>query len=300
MNKAAEHWDREAAEHATAVLRLWLAHPKIQARLNRLVSGDEAVDPYRWFLHWLKQNGVAIPVRSLVSVGCGVGELDRIFVDLGLADDILGLDVSPRSIEIARSMASEKNRANLHYQIVDLNEYRFAPQSCDIIIASMAVHHIENLEHFFAGAREALRPHPGFLMLNEFIGPMRFQWTPVQLEMINRLLEAIPRPLRRMTDGNFLDVVRKPFLSEMLAADPSESIRSNEIMIVLKDYFDIVEYRPWRGGLLHMLISDIVGNFIGDVVREGYISLLGVVEDILTETKVLSDDFAVIVAKPKQ
>ena len=71
-------------------------------------------------------------------------------------------------------------------------------------------------------------------------------------------------------------------------------------MIVLKDYFDIVEYRPWRGGLLHMLISDIVGNFIGDVVREGYVSVLATVEDILTETKVLSDDFAVVVAKPKR
>ena len=43
--------------------------------------------------------------------------------------------------------------------------------------------------------------------------------------------------------------------------DPSEAIRSEEIVPTLLRYFDILEFRPYGGAIQHMLLSGITGNF---------------------------------------
>jgi SAM-dependent methyltransferase len=83
-------------------------------------------------------------------------------------------------------------------------------------------------------------------------------------------------------------------------ADPSESVRSSEILPVFEMFFEVLEYRPYRGALLQMLLADIVGNFIGGPQLEGYVSVIAEFEDILTESGMFSDDFDVIVGRPKQ
>jgi hypothetical protein len=80
--------------------------------------------------------------------------------------------------------------------------------------------------------------------------------------------------------------------------DPSEAIRSGEIMTLLVKYFNILEVNEFGGTILHMLLQDIAGNF--DPEREEDMTILNLIcyfEEILIKKKVITSDFALIIAQ---
>jgi SAM-dependent methyltransferase len=93
--------------------------------------------------------------------------------------------------------------------------------------------------------------------------------------------------------------VNLPTESSVIALDPSESIRSAEIMPVLKQYFDIVEFKPLGGSILQFLLSDITCNFKGENGKQ-LLEMFFAIEDAFMVTGELSSDFAYIVARPKR
>lgn len=80
--------------------------------------------------------------------------------------------------------------------------------------------------------------------------------------------------------------------------DPSEAVRSSKILRLLETYFDIEEFRGYGGAVLHILLSDIAGNFMS-VVGEKILEMCFKVEDVLMELGEVGNDFAVIACKPK-
>lgn len=89
-----------------------------------------------------------------------------------------------------------------------------------------------------------------------------------------------------------------PTERSVIAVDPSEAVRSAEIMPVLHSLFDVIEYRPLGGAILQFLLSDIAGNFqdeAGAQLLEGFFRL----EDALMACGDLPSDFATIVARPR-
>jgi 2-polyprenyl-3-methyl-5-hydroxy-6-metoxy-1,4-benzoquinol methylase len=299
ISTSAAHWDEMAATHQIAIQRLWLSHPDIQRRMNRLVSGNPEVGPFPWFVQRLRELGVKLPVRHLISIGSGTGELERGLATLGVADRITAFDVSPEAVRIATEKAAAVKLSDIQYRCADLNTSSLGHMEADVAVANMSIHHVENLELLFSGLRTALSGFGGYLMFNEYIGPMRFQFGTVQLELLNRLSKSLPAILRSEPSGHVRSLVQKPLWADMVRIDPSEAVRSSEILDICKLHFDIVELRPWRGALLHFLLTDIVGNFVGNPVREGYVELLSEVEDILTESGMLQNDFAVVLARVK-
>lgn len=92
--------------------------------------------------------------------------------------------------------------------------------------------------------------------------------------------------------------VAVPTERSVISVDPSEAIRAQEIVPVLKDYFEMVEYRPLGGSILQFLLADIAGNFTDDAGRQ-WLDILFGIEDALLESGDLTSDFAYIVATPK-
>jgi len=89
-----------------------------------------------------------------------------------------------------------------------------------------------------------------------------------------------------------------PNLHSVMAVDPSEAIRSAEIVPVLKSHFDIDECRPLGGSILQFLLADIAGNFLTDD-GERLLAMLFTIEDTLSDLGDLPSDFAYIVARPR-
>jgi SAM-dependent methyltransferase len=166
------------------------------------------------------------------------------------------------------------------------------------------MHHFLNLEHIFEELRKSLKPK-GLLIVNEFVGPSQFQWTDKQLIIINELLEILPERLKvDVRSGRLKVPVRKPSIESMNENDPSEAIRSSDIIPLVYKMFYVEERIDFGGTILHMLLDAIIANF--NLAKEEDIAilrLLGYIEDILIKEKVISSDFTLIVArdiKPKR
>jgi hypothetical protein len=83
----------------------------------------------------------------------------------------------------------------------------------------------------------------------------------------------------------------------MNASDPSEAIRSAEIIPLLSEYFTILEQKDYGGTILHMLLQNIIANFDHDNYKDkSILSLLILLENILIREKVIDSDFAFLAA----
>ncbi len=125
----------------------------------------------------------------------------------------------------------------------------------------MAMHHFSNLEHIFNELRKSLKPN-GLFILNEFVGPSQFQWTEKQINITNELLEILPEKYKvDLTTGDLKERIYRPAIEFMNDYDPSEAIRSSDIVPLVAKYFKIEERIDYGGTILHLLLQNIVGNF---------------------------------------
>ena len=77
--------------------------------------------------------------------------------------------------------------------------------------------------------------------------------------------------------------------------DPTEGIRSSEIIPVMQEYFKIIERKDFGGSILHLLLNDIAGNFTDPGHKELIVELIKFEEDLIKSGK-LQSDFAYWVA----
>jgi hypothetical protein len=92
----------------------------------------------------------------------------------------------------------------------------------------------------------------------------------------------------------------RPTLNEMDIVDPSEAIRSGDILGVLPNYFDILEKKDLGGTILHLLLDGIAGNFDYDDPKDmKLLRMLFEIEDTFMDIGVIQSDFTLVVAKKK-
>ncbi|MGQ9696728.1 MAG: class I SAM-dependent methyltransferase, partial [Armatimonadota bacterium] len=109
----------------------------------------------------------------------------------------------------------------------------------------------------------------------------------------------VRRLLRRSTGRPILkERIRRPDIAQLKISDPSEAVRSAEIIPLLGRYFEVVEVRPLGGSLLHFLLDDIAGNFDPNLRQDSaLLEMLFAVEDALIDAGVLGHDFAVLICR---
>jgi SAM-dependent methyltransferase len=292
-----DYW---AAERGSGKPYSWLQSPTLLSLLNRRVSGDPEVSTAAWF----KQKFFPEPAELCLSLGCGFGGFERVGIDIGISKKFHANDISAGAIEKARQAADAAGMADkISYDVVDLDgDYALPPATYDAIFAISSAHHVFQLENLFRQCRAALKPG-GLLFLDEYVGPSRFQTSPLATGIINRLLEALPPQYRRnlfSNDGSTIDHYRPLPAGHFEKIDPSEAIRSGELISTLKMYFDVVEYRPYGGSIMHMLFSGIIGNF--DESREidaAFLKAVSIFEEALEQIEAIQSDYTAVVARPR-
>src|SRR2546426_3665495 len=218
----------------------WLQHPLVQERINIKVSGTAQMNRFEYFLDRYLRG--TMPVERALTLGSGVGELERGLCQYGFARFHEGLDLSDEAVRIASQKAESEGFRHIRYRTADLNTVTLDRSSYDAIFGVSSVHHIHNLEHLFQQVQQALKPG-GYFFLDEFIGPSRFQWTDAQLRTMNDALRRLPKELRRRISDRkkFKDRVVREIVGEVTASDPSEAVRSSEILPLLAQYFELGE-----------------------------------------------------------
>jgi 2-polyprenyl-3-methyl-5-hydroxy-6-metoxy-1,4-benzoquinol methylase len=275
----------------------WLEHTKVQERINQKVTGGGAADRFHYFV--TKYCGGRTPVERALTLGCGSGELERGLAKYGFARHHDAVDVADGAIAKAVDLAQAAGLTHVSYRLDDLNTIELARERYDVILGVSAVHHVAMLERLYEQVSRALKPG-GYFFLDEFIGPSQFQWPDAQLAVVNEQLRIMPAVLKRsvVSGAGSRGPAVRPTIAWMNESDPSESIRSAEIVPLLSRYFEVVEQKGWGGSLLHLLLEEIAGNF--DERNEGsldYLQGLFDLEDRLIAEGVLQDDFATIIAR---
>ncbi|MEL7061078.1 MAG: class I SAM-dependent methyltransferase [Acidobacteriota bacterium] len=293
--RAAEYWDERVEVVESAQPQGWLDLELIEREhLRPRLSGDPDVYYLQHFLAtWVPER----PVERMLSLGCGGGNLERAFLDLGAARAIDANDVSAGSIEHARRAAAEAGYDHLlTYEVLDLDAEPLPANRYDVVVAKQSLHHVAALEHVYEQIARALKPG-GVFMFHEFVGPTRFQWSDRQLYEVNRLLAELPPDLRRRTRQVR---VGRPTIEDMIAMDPSEAVRSAEILPLLEERFEILERKDLGGTLLHLVVHEAL--HVLDLERPDHLAILrGWMqrESELLDAGDLPSDFAYVVARPR-
>jgi SAM-dependent methyltransferase len=270
---AKEFWDREVVEQTHVS---WMGDPLIRAYINESISGSPDMWPLDWFQAFLGGRTFA---RGL-SIGCGSGGLERDLLARGICGEIDAFDGSAESIRLATEEAERAGFSKrVRYSVGDFNEPRLPRAAYDIVFVHQAMHHVAKLEKLYRAILRTLNPD-GLLYLDEYVGPSRHEWTAENFALHRAIYDALPPSART------IDLLPMPIQTH----DPSEAIRSAEIVPELEIGFDLLARRDYGGNVL----ATIYPYTNGSVTQE----LLERERSLLQEGA--GSYHAVIVAKPRR
>lgn len=234
---AGNFWDREVAAPTHTS---WMEHPRVRESILRSISGSlEGLWPVDWFMRKIGGRRFS---RAL-SIGCGTGPFERDIIAKNLADRIDAFDGSTNSLRIARELAHAAGMsARIRYFAADFNEPFLPQRTYDIVFIHQALHHVAKLEKLLRAVLLTLK-RGGILYLDEYIGPSRSDWNDALIAPQRALFDRLPAAAKRA------GVLPLPIQQD----DPSEAIRSSEIIEQLRIGFDIREFRGYGGNILSIL-----------------------------------------------
>jgi len=133
----------------------------IQSDFDRLALLDtDGWDHNRHYHDFLLQQ-IPTTCKKALEIGCGTGSFSR---QLSVyADQVLGLDLSPEMIKLARQRSEQY--ANIEYQIADVLAFDFSGEQFDCIVSIATLHHLP-LEEILQKLKSTLIPNGILLVLD--------------------------------------------------------------------------------------------------------------------------------------
>ena len=275
----------------------WWSIPAVRRRWNRMVSGEETEDfPAFAAQRYLRDRE---GLRAL-SLGCGMGGRELRWAELGVFDHIDAFDIAPTQVEVAAARARNEGYDEIvSFAVRDFTKLG-ADDRYDVVLAEHSLHHLAPMPEVVAKIDEILLPN-GLFLVDEYIGPKRFQWKDEQVRAAQAVLDSLPERFRRIGPSEIKRRVVRPSRLWMLLTDPSEAIDSDRIVPTLHDQFDVLEELPYGGAVLHIALADISQNFLDDddetleVLANAFDA-----EDRLMANGVVSSDFAAFVCRKRE
>jgi ubiquinone/menaquinone biosynthesis C-methylase UbiE len=291
-SRVSEYWAKQSEEARTSH-SVWLNNNIVASHINRLMTGGTN---QHWLFWTVEYYLGGQKFQGSLSICCGDGVHELSLYQTGKVHRVHGFDISEGAIAQAISRFKEANipDENYHFEVCDANQLKLTG-SFDLILSSGALHHVTNLEGLLSTVHNALTTD-GYFVVVEYVGPNRFQWTDRQMSLINGVLQQLD--LRYLKDGKRVELGRPP-LSDFLAIDPSEAVRSKEILPLLKQYFTVEYLENFNGTILHQLYP-LLNPELTNIGSSDFDSLLRVIlffEDILVREGVVSSDFAFAICR---
>ena len=238
----------------------WLI-PSIQKRWNFMISGNENLEYEAYVYNKYLQDKTNL---RLFSIGCGEGIHDRNFAKFNCFSSIVAVDISEGSIKKAIEIATQMN-LQINYHSGDFKNLNFQKDSFDVILFSSSLHHFDEVFNLLKNDVKSLLSENGILVIYEYVGPNRLQWTTEQLKKANILLDKMPTKFKLLYDNKSIKKkVYRPGIFRMLLVDPSEAPDSNNIVSALNANFKVLEQTNLGWNILHILLKGIAHNFCND------------------------------------
>lgn len=289
----------QAWSHTNDVPKNWWDIPEVEKRWNYLITGESETEPYayvaaKYFSGRDKLNAI--------SLGCGGGGRELKWVATGKIRHIDAYDVSQERIVHANAQAAKAGLADrVNYRVADVFDLEIQSESYDAILLEGALHHFSPLQDILQSINRWMKSD-GYVIVNEYVGPSRFQWTKRQLEIVNGILSIMPVEYRTMLpNGKVKAKVYRPGWLSMYLNDPSEAAESSLILPVLNKMFDVVELREYGGMILPLLFKNIAHNFIArDEATLRILKLLFAIEDELMRCKEIQSHYIYAICRKRR
>lgn len=97
--------------------------------------------------------------KKVLMLGCGTGEESKLLETFGVSPtDLIGIDLSNKSIEIAK-----KTYSDIEFVVGDINDLPFDSDSFDFVYSSLAIHYSSTPEKVYKEVYRVLKPNGLFL-----------------------------------------------------------------------------------------------------------------------------------------
>lgn len=256
QKRSISKWD-----NVTPSSDFWIV-PAVRRRWNEECTGNPDVEYEDYVVEKLLSKAKNL---RMLSVGCGTGSRERKFAKYENFSLIEGIDLAPSKIKEARKYALESDLKKIRYYAGDFRSFAFEPNAYDLILFNSSLHHFNRIDHLIRSRVLPLLKQDGYLIIFEYVGPNRLQWTAEQLEYANRLLREIPEKYRtRLNSKATKTRIYRPGLIRMYLVDPSEAVESQEILPVIHKYLKPIEEKKVGWDILHLLLKDISHNFLSE------------------------------------
>ncbi len=288
---------KESWRHTQNPPKHWTSIPAVKRRWNRLVTGDPSCD----IRNYVAKKYYTGRKAEALSVACGAGGVELEWAKTEVIHRLDAFDISEERIRFAAEEAAESGLDHIvRFFVADAENYTYGADKYDLIIAESALHHMRDLRRIIGQLAASLRPD-GLMVVNDFVGPSRFQWTDRQLEVVNGLLRILPKRYRtRWKSGSIKNKFYRPGRLSMWLSDPSEAAGSDKIMDALFEYFEPLEVKPLGGTVLQLLFADIAHHFLSDNGEtQKLLDMCFAVEDVLIDSGELPSDFVFGVFKKR-
>lgn len=236
--------------------------PQIRKRWNEKSTGDANVEYEDYTVGKYLSGSMGL---RMLSIGCGTGTRERKFAKYDNFQEIVGIDIASRQVEEARKTAKNEGFETIKYLVADFVSHEFKEEDYDVILFNSSLHHFTEVDALLQNKVRPLLKEKGLLIIYEYVGPRRLQWTHNQLEAANLLLKELPvKYRRRLNSKSVKRRIYRPGWIRMNLVDPSEAVDSESIVPSLHKHFAIVEEKKVGWDLTHLLFKDIAHNFLND------------------------------------
>lgn len=257
-DKVSDRWSDVLEQRQAPGRQSWMYaidHPRLRAAVYDTYL--DGLDPFSWL-----RSRMATPARHALEIGCGAGDLAFALIADRYCERIDAFDIAETAIAGAQSRARAMELRTLRFHLLDGNTWSMPRNQYDFVYASHSLHHIDNLEHLFTQTAATLQ-QGGVFFASDYIGPSRMQYSDAHLAAMNAALATLPADKRRDRQGVVKDTIARLPIEMYLQYDPSEAVRSAEIVPLMRDAFD-VQVVPMGMSLTFQVLLDIVHNFDPD------------------------------------
>lgn len=262
--------------------------PEIRSNWNIKCTGNSSIGYEDYFVSKFLSDTQGL---KMLSVGCGTGSRERNFGNYSNFNMIEGIDIAKKKIDEARQHANDLRLDNVKYIVGDFMKHDFKPNSYDVLLFNSSLHHFNDIDNLLHTKILPLLKTGGFLVIFEYVGPNRLQWTNSQLALANKLLKELPKKYKiRFKSKSIKNRIYRPGLLRMVLVDPSEAVDSESIIPAIHKYFQIIEEKKIGCNISHLLFKDIAHNFLNnDDETQSLLSYLLKKEDEYLTATGLSD-----------
>lgn len=253
----------------------WISNPTVQDALYRRMTGQ----PKHW-LNWLFEDYLSTKPSRVLSLCCGEGDHEVVMAKANYADTVIGVDGEPSKIELAQGKSKDLPAEFIHQRIEDFVA-NYDGEKFDLILADNALDRVPDIEGFTRQLRELLKPD-GRLCVLEYVGPPRHVYSPLQVSIINRFVDALPSDMRLDGDARFPN-----YPSWSGQGDPvGKRARPQVVVSVLESYLKPEKVSNCAGGLLEPVFSCLNSGALSsnNVQNEAMVRLLIAADETLTQS----------------